>query len=144
MHKSYIIFRTVHRKVIFSKFVYYTCLCLSIAVCLYPLNVLMARLLGQNLCGTPMTQRKFNELQKLVSKSFWFLFNLVNLVIIYILLVCLSVWLYTITLQKLDYRAQIVCRNSHYPRQGYNARKVNCSCVYSAYILKPVHSGRNL
>ena len=22
--------------------------------------------------------------------------------------------------------------------QGYNARKVNCSCVYSAYILKPV------
>ena len=28
--------------------------------------------------------------------------------------------------------------------QGYNARKVNCSCVYSAYILKPVLSGRNL
>ena len=31
---------------------------------------------------------------------------------------------------------------------GYNqeceARKVNCSCVYSAYILKPVLSGRNL
>jgi len=26
----------------------------------------------------------------------------------------------------------------------YNARKVNCSCVYSAYILKPVFSGRNL
>ena len=25
-----------------------------------------------------------------------------------------------------------------------NARKVNCSCVYSAYILKPVLSGRNL
>ena len=24
--------------------------------------------------------------------------------------------------------------------QGYNARKVNCSCVYSAYILKPVLS----
>ena len=28
--------------------------------------------------------------------------------------------------------------------QGYNARKVNCSCVYSACILKPVLSGRNL
>ena len=28
--------------------------------------------------------------------------------------------------------------------QGYNERKVNCSCVYSAYILKPVLSGRNL
>ena len=28
--------------------------------------------------------------------------------------------------------------------QGYNARKVNCSCMYSAYILKPVLSGRNL
>ena len=28
--------------------------------------------------------------------------------------------------------------------QGYNARKVNCSCVYSAYILKPVLSGGNL
>ena len=28
--------------------------------------------------------------------------------------------------------------------QGCNARKVNCSCVYSAYILKPVLSGRNL
>jgi len=28
--------------------------------------------------------------------------------------------------------------------QSYYARKVNCSCVYSAYILKPVLSGRNL
>ena len=28
--------------------------------------------------------------------------------------------------------------------QGYNARKVNCSCVYSAYILKLVLSGLNL
>ena len=28
--------------------------------------------------------------------------------------------------------------------QGTNARKVNCGCVYSAYILKPVLSGRNL
>ena len=28
--------------------------------------------------------------------------------------------------------------------QGCNARKVNCGCVYSAYILKPVLSGRNL
>ena len=28
--------------------------------------------------------------------------------------------------------------------QECNARKVNCSCVYSAYILKPVLSGRNL
>ena len=28
--------------------------------------------------------------------------------------------------------------------QGSNARKVNCGCVYSAYILKPVLSGRNL
>ena len=29
-------------------------------------------------------------------------------------------------------------------RQGYNARKVDCSCVYSSHILKRVHSGRNL
>ena len=29
-------------------------------------------------------------------------------------------------------------------RQGCNVRKVNCGCVYSAYILKPVLSGRNL
>ena len=28
--------------------------------------------------------------------------------------------------------------------QGYNVRKVICSCVYSAYTLKPVLSGRNL
>jgi len=28
--------------------------------------------------------------------------------------------------------------------QGYKARKVNCSCLYSAYILKLVLSGRNL
>jgi len=28
--------------------------------------------------------------------------------------------------------------------QGSNARKVNWSCVYSAYILKPVLYGRNL
>ena len=28
--------------------------------------------------------------------------------------------------------------------QGYNARKVHCSCVCSAYILKPVLAGRNL
>ena len=28
--------------------------------------------------------------------------------------------------------------------QGTNARKVNCSCVYTAHILKPVLSGRNL
>ena len=31
-----------------------------------------------------------------------------------------------------------------YPSQEYNARKVNCSCVYSAYILKSVLSGQNL
>ena len=31
-----------------------------------------------------------------------------------------------------------------YNAQGYNARKVICSCVYSANILKPVLSGRNL
>ena len=30
------------------------------------------------------------------------------------------------------------------PYQGTNARKVNCSCVYSAYITKPVLYGRNL
>ena len=28
--------------------------------------------------------------------------------------------------------------------QGNKARKINCCCVYSAYILKPVLSGRNL
>ena len=28
--------------------------------------------------------------------------------------------------------------------QGYNERKFDCNCVYSAYILKPVLSGRNL
>ena len=30
------------------------------------------------------------------------------------------------------------------PAQGCNVRKVYCSLVYSAYILKPVLSGRNL
>ena len=30
------------------------------------------------------------------------------------------------------------------PDQGTNARKVNYGRVYSAYILKPVLSGRNL
>ena len=34
-------------------------------------------------------------------------------------------------------------KKPYYTDQGYNARKVNCSCVYSAYILKPVLSGRN-
>jgi len=29
-------------------------------------------------------------------------------------------------------------QRSHTHTQGYNSRKVNCSCVYSAYILKPV------
>ena len=34
---------------------------------------------------------------------------------------------------------------TRYPSiQGYNVRKVNYGCVYSAYILKPVLSGRNL
>ena len=28
--------------------------------------------------------------------------------------------------------------------QGTNGRKVNCGCVYSAYILKPVLSGPKL
>jgi len=28
--------------------------------------------------------------------------------------------------------------------QGYNVREVDCSCVYSANILKPVLSGRDL
>ena len=28
--------------------------------------------------------------------------------------------------------------------QGYNTRKVNCNCIYSAYILKLILSGRNL
>ena len=32
----------------------------------------------------------------------------------------------------------------HFYYQGYNARKVNCSCGYIAYILKPVFYGRNL
>ena len=36
----------------------------------------------------------------------------------------------------------IIKKNSS--AQGTNARKVNCGCVYSAYILKPVLSGRNL
>ena len=31
-----------------------------------------------------------------------------------------------------------------YSAQGCNVRKVNCSFLYSAYILKPVLSGRNL
>ena len=31
-----------------------------------------------------------------------------------------------------------------YLNQGHNARKVNCSRVYPAYIWKPVLSGRNL
>ena len=41
---------------------------------------------------------------------------------------------------------QILTDTKQYIRydQGYNARKVNCCCVYSAYILKPVLSGQNL
>ena len=35
-------------------------------------------------------------------------------------------------------------KNKAYSEQGCNVRKVNCGCVYSAYILKPVLSGRNL
>ena len=31
-----------------------------------------------------------------------------------------------------------------FPSQGYNVRKVNCSGIYSVYILKQVLSGRNL
>ena len=34
--------------------------------------------------------------------------------------------------------------SNHHHNQRCNVRKVNCSCVYSAYILKPVLSGRNL
>ena len=37
---------------------------------------------------------------------------------------------------------QVVVKGCLY--QGYNARKVNCSCVFSAYKLKPVLPGRNL
>ena len=39
-----------------------------------------------------------------------------------------------------DLDLDLKCKQS----QGYNAREVNCSGVYSAYILKPVLSGRNL
>ena len=34
--------------------------------------------------------------------------------------------------------------SDHAKPQSTNARKVNCGRVYSAYILKPVLSGRNL
>ena len=34
----------------------------------------------------------------------------------------------------------VLCK--HGEGQDYNARKVNCSSVYSAYILKPVLTGR--
>ena len=45
---------------------------------------------------------------------------------------------------KLVQREDLVRGIEHILQQGYNARKVNCSCVYSAYILKPVLSWRNL
>ena len=32
-------------------------------------------------------------------------------------------------------------QKKHGPRQGTKTRKVNCGCVFSAYILKPVLSG---
>ena len=35
------------------------------------------------------------------------------------------------------------CKKTDNIHQGCNVRKVNCSFVYSAYILKPVFSGRN-
>ena len=38
----------------------------------------------------------------------------------------------------------VSCKSQHRTSQGCNVRKVNCSFVYSAYILKPVLSGRNL
>ena len=40
--------------------------------------------------------------------------------------------------------AELYANAIHTTVQGCNARIVNCSCVYSAYILKPVLSGRNL
>ena len=52
-----------------------------------------------------------------------------------------------------SFRAEKVCkynfRKMHIPVRRLrspsgNARKVNCGCVYSAYILKPVFWGRNL
>ena len=39
--------------------------------------------------------------------------------------------MYLLDIQS-DLRARAGCE------QGTNARKINCSCVYSAYILKPV------
>ena len=54
----------------------------------------------------------------------------------------------------IPHRTNIVKQNPHFlfiighfkpsGRQEYNARKVNCSCVYSAYIFKPVFSGQYL
>ena len=44
---------------------------------------------------------------------------------------------------KLVQREDLMRSIEHILQQGYNARKVNY-CVYSAYILKPVLSGRNL
>ena len=46
---------------------------------------------------------------------------------------------YLMILQKKKF---LFAENREY-KQGYNARKVNCGGVYSAYILKPVLSGRN-
>ena len=42
----------------------------------------------------------------------------------------------------LDTSSKVIPEGCQY--QGCNARKVNCGRVYSAFILKPVLSGRNL
>ena len=41
-------------------------------------------------------------------------------------------------------RLYLIHQIPYRPGQDYNVRKAKCSCVYSAFILKPVLSGRNL
>ena len=57
---------------------------------------------------------------------------------------CLDICELILVRGKQSFIQLTIFRNKDIVLQGYNARKVNCGCVYSAYILKPVLSGRNL
>ena len=48
-------------------------------------------------------------------------------------------------LKNASFSSSLICLfNNHIYKHSLKTRNVNCSCAYSAYIVKPVPSGRNL
>ena len=87
--------------------------------------------------------------QKIFNQNYMIVLNLKTKLFIASTLIPVSVHLFVKTLfivsmilPLLYFLADLYCERSM--EQGTNARKVNCGRVYSAYILKPVLSGRNL